>query len=48
MKYSKYCLILWLGVCIILLCDFYMEIKHQKRIDMIFDEYYKNIANIKK
>ena len=39
---KKYLLVLWLGCVIILASIFYSEIQHQKRIDKIFDNYYKD------
>lgn len=41
---SVYWLVAWLGCCIILGSIFYSNIQHQKRLDRIFDDYYKEIS----
>lgn len=42
----KYWLVLWLGCCFLLSSLFYLEIQHQKRVDEIFENYYKEIDKL--
>jgi hypothetical protein len=43
---AVYWLVAWLGCCLILGSIFYSNIQHQKRIDKIFDDYYKEMSVI--
>jgi hypothetical protein len=36
----------WLGCCLILGSIFYSNIQHQKRVEKIFDDYYKDMSVI--
>lgn len=38
----KYYLVIWIGLCILFFAQFYLNMQHQKRIEKIFDNYYKN------
>lgn len=38
---AVYWLVVWIGCCIVLCLIFYMNIQHGKRVDKIFDDYYK-------
>lgn len=40
---AVYWLVLWLACCLILVSIFYSNIQHQKRVDKIFDDYYKEM-----
>ena len=42
----KYWLVLWIGCCFLLGSMFYLEIQHQKRVDKIFENYYKEIGKL--
>jgi hypothetical protein len=43
---AVYWLVVWLGCCLILGSIFYSNIQHQKRVDKIFHDYYKEISAI--
>ena len=43
---AVYWLVAWLGCCLILGSIFYSNIQHQKRLDKIFDDYYKEMSVI--
>jgi hypothetical protein len=43
---AVYWLVAWLGCCLILGSIFYSNIQHKKRIDKIFDDYYKEMSVI--
>jgi hypothetical protein len=43
---AVYWLVIWLGCCIILCSIFYSNIQHQKRVEKIFDNYYKEMSVI--
>lgn len=41
---AVYWLVAWLGCCIILSSIFYSNIQHQKRVEKIFDDYYRDMS----
>lgn len=43
---AVYWLVSWLCCCLILGSIFYSNIQHQKRVDKIFDDYYKEMSVI--
>ena len=40
---AVYWLVIWLGFCLILGSIFYSNIQHKKRVDKIFEDYYKEM-----